>query len=74
MVELPSYPMPSDEAERLIALASYKSPGSGPERSLDVILRHVRRVFGVPIAIVSFVEIVIGGTLIGPQPMLTASV
>lgn len=56
MADLPSYPIPSDETERLIALESYNSPLSGPERSLDVILRHVRRVFGVPIAIVSFVE------------------
>ncbi|MER0239550.1 EAL domain-containing protein [Fulvimarina sp. MAC8] len=56
MAELPSYPIPSNETERLAALKSYKSSNSGRERSLDVILQHVRRVFGVPIAIVCFVE------------------
>lgn len=55
MAGKPRFAAVADEAERLAALGGYQASAPGTVRSLDVILRHARRVFGVPIAIVSFV-------------------
>jgi diguanylate cyclase (GGDEF)-like protein/PAS domain S-box-containing protein len=49
------YPVVANEIERLIALGTYQTSDYQPERSLGVILGLARRIFGVPIAIVSFV-------------------
>ncbi|MET3890339.1 diguanylate cyclase (GGDEF)-like protein/PAS domain S-box-containing protein [Bosea sp. OAE506] len=46
---------PADEVERLMALVQYQQPATRSIRGLDAILRHAKRAFSVPIAIVSFV-------------------
>lgn len=48
-------PERAGETERLTAVETYQAAVAPALRSLEVMLRHVRRVFGVPTAIVSFV-------------------
>ncbi len=49
-------PKPSNEAERLTRLASYNILDTGPEETFDRITRLTARMFGVPIALISFVD------------------
>ncbi|KQT52985.1 diguanylate phosphodiesterase [Aureimonas sp. Leaf460] len=51
----PSYPMPDSEDRRLRSLESFHILATGPEEGFDVIVRHARRLFGAPIAAISFV-------------------
>lgn len=44
-----------DERKRLLALESYAVLDSSPDQGLNTIVRHARRIFGVPMAMVSFV-------------------
>lgn len=46
---------PAGEAKRLTAMVQYQAPAARSMRGLDAILRHTRRVFRVPIALVSLV-------------------
>lgn len=55
MAERTTEPRPAGEAERLTAVGHYQAPANHSVRGLDAILRHAKRVFRVPIAIVSFV-------------------
>lgn len=49
------YPLPVWEIQRLAVLDDYRVLDTAPDPSLDTIVRHAKRVFGVPIALVSFV-------------------
>ncbi|KQT88344.1 EAL domain-containing protein [Aurantimonas sp. Leaf443] len=49
------FPVPQDEARRLLALDEYHVLDTAPEPGFDTIVRHARRIFGVPIALVSLV-------------------
>ncbi|RMH52106.1 MAG: PAS domain S-box protein [Bacteroidetes bacterium] len=51
-----SFPLPTDEAGRLAALERYDTLDTPPEESFDRIARLARRLFDVPIALVSFVH------------------
>lgn len=55
MAERTTEPRPPGDAERLTAMGHYQAPANHSIRGLDAILRHAKRVFRVPIAIVSFV-------------------
>jgi len=50
-----SYPLPEWEIQRLAVLDDYRVLDTAPDPSLDTIVRHAKRVFGVPIALVSLV-------------------
>lgn len=55
MAKSSSYPVPDNEAQRLLALNEYQVLDTPPEPGLDMVVRHARQIFGVPIALVSFV-------------------
>ncbi|WP_271199628.1 putative bifunctional diguanylate cyclase/phosphodiesterase [Methylopila turkensis] len=55
MAKRPSYPVPDNEAQRLLALDQYNVLNTPPEPGLDTIVRHAQRIFGVPMAMVSLV-------------------
>lgn len=55
MAELTVDPSPACEADRLTAMVRYQLPAARSMRGLDAILRHTRRIFRVPISIISFV-------------------
>lgn len=50
-----SHPLPECEIQRLATLDDYRVLETAPDPRLDTIVRHARRVFGVPIALVSLV-------------------
>jgi diguanylate cyclase (GGDEF)-like protein/PAS domain S-box-containing protein len=50
------YPIPADEARRLAALEGYQVLDTGSEPGLDMLVRHAQRLFGVPMALISFVD------------------
>lgn len=55
MAKRPPYPVPDNEAQRLLALDQYNVLNTPPEPGLDTIVRHAQRIFGVPMAMVSLV-------------------
>lgn len=50
-----AYPLLDNEAQRLVALDEYRVLDTAPEPGFDTVVRHARRIFRVPIALVSFV-------------------
>ncbi|WP_223999172.1 EAL domain-containing protein [Aureimonas sp. SA4125] len=55
MAKHSSYPVGENESERLVSLVSYEVLDTAPEQAFDTVVRHARRIFNVPIALVSFV-------------------
>ncbi|MEF2549528.1 EAL domain-containing protein [Aurantimonas sp. E1-2-R+4] len=55
MLKFFSHPVPDNEVQRLLALNEYQVLDTPPEPGLDMVVRHARQLFGVPIALVSFV-------------------
>lgn len=50
-----TFPIPADEADRLVQMPSYELFGSDPERIFDAVCQAAARAYGVPIALVSLV-------------------
>lgn len=51
-----TYPLPSNESERLQELRSYSILDSPPELAYDEVLATIKRIFDVPIAVITFVD------------------
>lgn len=50
-----AFPIPADEADRLVQMPSYELFGSDPERIFDAVAEAAARAYDVPIALVSLI-------------------